>query len=106
MAMLNPDNAPPEGPYFCFSAVGCRSVPATMALEMPDNHQHGLVSDNFKIIHRLNRGTYEAYDLERDPAEQHPLNPVPETLRNNLSQWEEYLMGPRNRSSFWPYHTE
>lgn len=106
-AMVDPSHAArAPGPYLCIAPGACNDLPATMALELQDIHLHALLLGRSKIIHDLTRQTFTAFDLARDPGEQHPLEPLPAELKTALETWEDNLYGATDPAYVWPYQAQ
>jgi hypothetical protein len=80
------------GPFLCTTPnIGaCHDQFAPLELERPGLHLRALVVHRKKVIRDVDHGWITAFDLERDPAERHPLSPIPLALLASFRDWEEY----------------
>jgi hypothetical protein len=68
----------------------CRDQFAPLELQRPGLHLRALVVHRSKVVRNVNHGWITAFDLERDPAERHPLTPIPPALLASFRDWEEF----------------
>lgn len=51
-----------------------------------------------KLVHDRLADTYQAFDLAADPLEKHPLEPLPDSLRQPLGQWNTHMQAAQDQN--------
>jgi hypothetical protein len=99
LAMVDPQgrlpNALPRYPLLCLSPSSeCVDHPAPMELHRQGVHLRGLVNWPNKVIHDVNSGKWQVFNLVDDPGEKSPLFASAPHMKA-LSVWEEYAFAWR-----------